>query len=137
MIKIEIIESLYPEQDGIYTFYKNHLLLGTSALCDILLRSEDSFKEHLFIELRDQMLTVFKDKKCEQIHINGKIVTRSKKIKKNDTIKVSALSLRIIDFKEEAEDTKTSAQIKEDIKNKYPHLNDFLNYLESKNEKSL
>lgn len=132
MIKLEIIESYYDEQVGQYTFYKDNLFIGRALSSDIPTRSDQTYQNHLFIEIMNNELTVYKDKECDHIHINQKIVTSFKKIKSGDVISIPGLSFKLLAFEHESQQTKTKKEKRELIRSKYPHLETLLQSLEQK-----
>ncbi len=98
MIAIEIIEAKNPDRIGSYTFYHNKINLGSSIKDHIFIEDESMVSSHLNFFIENDKLYVSFNETVKQIHVNKKISTATKILKKNDIVEVDTLSLKILDY---------------------------------------
>jgi len=143
MIEINFIESCDHAILGPYISFKDVISIGRSLKNDIIIRDQELFPVHLFIELTSNGLLIWNANE-EGDYLSNEKLYKGKKIHgKNDKIKVATSLFEIIDFaveeKENPDELLKSAypetvekyphqaEVIDEIENEMSHLEDLIN----------
>ena len=98
MIKLEILHSDDPNREGIYTFEKNQLFIGSNYSADIYLPLPHILKDHLFLEIIESKILLHLGSDVNHLKVNGKRTTTFKYLKRDDTFTIENEKFQLKDF---------------------------------------